>query len=221
MMTRCFFTSPRLFALSAAVISSMGVLSATEANALTFKGTIYESPFPGLEGLEIEYTLADGIFDTIAASEPDTFLTDGYPLFYELPSDTTVVPEVVTDFRWTLSGTLERVEIEQSIFGITDRGLYLQILDPELPPQYTNVFSTTLEAPEGLPLSACKTQTCEGSARIGGKEGYYGLRLRQTPVNEPESIPEPSAAVALGFVGAFLMKRHRKTVNAQAVQTAD
>lgn len=223
-MSKLFWNSPQLTALSIAVASSMAMVSAIPASALTFTATIYESemPFseyPFLENLQIKYTLAEGIFDTIAASEPDTFLADRYPLFYELPSDTTVVPEVVTDFQWTLGGTLEPVEIKRSIFGITDRGLYLQILDPELPAQYTNVFSTTLEAPEGLPLSACQTQTCEGSAQIWGKEGYYGLRLRQTPVNEPESVPEPSAAVALGFVGAFLMKRHRKTVNVEAVIT--
>ncbi len=225
-MSKLFWNSPGLKVISIAVVSSMAMLNATPASATTFKATIYETEynlpeFDFLEDLEIEYTLADGIFDTIAASEPDTFLTDRDPLFYELPDDTTVVPEVVTDFQWTLGGTLEPVEIERSIFGITDQGLYLQILDPELPPQYTNVFSTTLEAPEGMPLSACKTQTCEGTARIGGKEGYYGLRLRQTPVNEPEPVPEPSAAVALGFVGALLLKRRRKMGSAQPVATVN
>ncbi|AFY81911.1 PEP-CTERM sorting domain-containing protein [Oscillatoria acuminata] len=225
-MSKLFWNSPGLKVISIAVVSSMAMLSAIPASAATFKATIYEwvfpfSLFPFLENMEIKYTLADGIFDTIASSEPNTFLTDGYPLFEELPSDTTVVPEVVTDFQWTLNGTLEPVEIKRSIFGITDKGLYLQILDPELPPQYTNVFSTTLEAPEGMPLSACKTQTCEGTASIDGKEGFYGLRLRQTPVNEAESVPEPSAAVALGFVGALLLKRRRKTLSAQPIATVD
>lgn len=210
-MTRFFFTSPRLFALCATVMSSMGVLSATQANALTFKGTIYESPFPGLEGLEIEYTLADGIFDTIISSPTNTFFTDGYQNFGPEPSlPLTLVPQVVTDFKWPLGGTLAPLEVERSIFGITDAGLFLQILDPNEPPIYKNIFMSTIQAPEGLPLSACETQACDASADFGGKGGLYGSRMTHIPVAESQPVPEPSAAVALGFVSALLLKRHRK-----------
>ncbi|AFY81912.1 PEP-CTERM sorting domain-containing protein [Oscillatoria acuminata] len=210
-MARFFFSSPRLFALSAAVLSSlMGVLSATEAKALTFKGTIYETFFPGLEGFEIEYTLADGIFDTIISSPPNTYFTDGYQNFGPEPSlPKTLVPQVVTEFKWSISGTLEPLEVERSIFGITDAGLFLQILDPNEPPIYKNIFMSTIQAPEGLPLSACKTQACDASADFGGKGGLYGSRMTHIPVTKSQSVPEPSAAIALSFVGALLLKRRR------------
>ncbi len=218
-MTRFFFNHPRLFALSAAVLSSLGVLSATEANALTFNATIYESPFPFLENSEIQYTLADGIFDTIVSSPINTFFTDEYPQFGPEPTEPlTLVPEVVTDFQWSLGGPLEPVEFGRSIFGITDAGLFLQILDPDTAPIYQNIFMSTIQAPEGLPLSACKTQACEGSAMIGGKGGYAGSRIIQTP---SQSVPEPSAAVALGLVSALILKRRRKTVSVPGVATAD
>ncbi|MGL5193135.1 MAG: PEP-CTERM sorting domain-containing protein [Chroococcales cyanobacterium] len=220
-MTRFFFNYPRLFALSAAVISSMGVLSATEASALTFQGTIYESPFPGFEGIEIEYTLADGIFDTILSSPPHTFFTDGYQNFGPEPYlPKTLVPEVVTEFKWSIGGTLEPFEVERSIFGITDAGLFLQILDPNEPPIYKNIFMSTIQAPEGLPLSACKTQACDASANFGGKGGFYGSRMTHIPV-KPQPVPEPSAAIALGFVSALLLQRRRKALSAQPVDIAD
>lgn len=221
-MTRFFFNRPRLFALSAAVMSAMGVLSATEVNALTFKGTIYQSPFPFLENREIQYTLADGIFDTIVSSPVNTFFTDEYPEFGPEPTEPlTLVPEVVTDFQWSLGGTLEPVEFGRSILGITDAGLFLQILDPDTAPIYQNIFMSTIQAPEGMDLSVCKTQTCKGEAMIGGKGGFAGLRLTQTPVNEPEPVPEPSVAIALGLVSALLLKRQRKTGNVQPVTTAN
>ncbi|MCT7968638.1 PEP-CTERM sorting domain-containing protein [Laspinema sp. D1] len=213
--------APGLWA-STAVISSMGLLSASPANALTFKATIYESPFPFLENREIQYTLADGIFDTIVSSPINTFFTDEYPEFGPEPTEPlTLVPEVVTDFQWNLGGILEPVEFGRSIFGITDAGLFLQILDPDTAPIYQNIFMSTIQAPEGMALSVCKTQTCEGDAMIGGKGGFAGLQITQTPVNEPEPVPEPSAAVALGFVGALLLKRQRKTGNAQPITTAN
>ena len=222
-MTQFFFNPTQLFALSAALLSSIGVLSATEANALTFKGTIYETNFPGLEGFEMEYTLADGIFDTIISSPTNTFFTDRYQSFGPEPSlPKTLVPEVVTEFKWSIGGTLEPFEVERSIFGITDAGLFLQILDPNQPPIYKNIFMSTIQAPEGLPLSACKTQACDASADFFGKGGLYGSRMTHIPVTESQSVPEPSAAIALGFVGALVLKRHRKTTGkAQPVTTAE
>ena len=224
-MTQFFFNSTRLFALSAAVLSSIGVLSATEANALTFKATLSQSPFIFFGPQDIEYTLADGIFDTIVSSPINTFFIDQVPDLNADPSLAmtlaTVVPEVVTDFKWSRDGILEPMAFEQSIFGITDRGLFLQLLNPSQGP-YRNILMATLQAPEGLPLSACKTQVCEGVASLGGKGGYAGLSIVQTPVHEePESVPEPSAAVALGLVSALVLKRHRKTGKAQPVTTAD
>ena len=220
-MTRFFLNSPRLFALSAALLSSIGILSATEANALSFKATIYESPF-SFENREIHYTLADGIFDTIVSSPVNTFFTDGYQNFGPEPVEPlTLLPEVVTDFQWNFGGVFQPVE-GRSIFGITDAGLFLQILDPNEPPIYQNIFMSTIQAPEGLPLSACKTQACDASADFGGKGGFYGSRMIQTPVPaDVESVPEPSAAVALGFVGALVLKRQRKTSKAQPVTTTD
>ncbi len=222
-MTQFFFTRPGVVALSAAVISSMGVLIGTPANAATFKGTIYETWFPALEGLQIEYTLADGILDTILASAPNTFFIDGDYTFGPPPtlpmSLATLVPKVVTDFKWTLGGSLEPVDIPLSLFGITEDGLFLQLLDVSQPPIYQNIFMSTIKAPEGLLLSACKTQACDASADFGGKGGFYGSRMIITPV--PESVPEPSAAVALGLVSVFLLKRHRKTLSTQPVATPD
>ncbi|MBO0350784.1 PEP-CTERM sorting domain-containing protein [Phormidium pseudopriestleyi FRX01] len=221
-MPKLFLNASKLFALSTAVISSMGLLSATEVNALTFKGKIYESPFLFLENSEIQYTLADGIFETIISSPINTFFTDAYPEFGPEPTEPlTLVPEVVTDFQWSLGRTLEPVEFGRSIFGITDAGLFLQILDPDTAPIYQNIFMSTIQAPEGMALSVCKIQACEGSAQFGGKGGYAGSWMIQTPVTESQSVPEPSAAVALGFVSALLLKRQRKTLSAQPVAIAN
>jgi hypothetical protein len=221
-MQKLFLTKPRVFALFVALASSIGVVSATPANSATFKATIYQSPFLFFEDQEIEYTLADGIFDTIVSSPSNTFFTDQYLGVNSDPSlaETlaTVVPEVVTELKWSRGGVLEPLEFEKSLFGITDRGLFLQFLNPSEGP-YENILMATLQAPGGLPLSACKTQTCEGDAMIGGKGGYAGLKITQTPVIEVEPIPEPSAAVALGFVGALLLKRRRKALSTQPVAT--
>ncbi|MCT7963190.1 PEP-CTERM sorting domain-containing protein [Laspinema sp. D1] len=220
-MPHLFLNAPGLLA-STAVISSMGLLSASPANALTFNATIYESPFPFLENREIQYTLADGIFDTIVSSPINTFFTDEYPQFGPEPTETlTLVPEVVTDFQWNLGGILEPVEFGRSIFGITDAGLFLQILDPDTAPIYQNIFMSRIQAPEGMALSVCKIQACEGSAEFGGKGGYAGSRMIQTPVDDSQPVPEPSAAVALGFVGALLLKRQRKNSNAQPITRAN
>ncbi|MCT7973529.1 PEP-CTERM sorting domain-containing protein [Laspinema olomoucense] len=227
-MSQFLFTRPGLVALSTAVISSMGVLIGTPANGATFKGMIYETYFPHLEGFEIEYTLADGIFDTILASAPNTFFIDGDYLgpAPSLPmSLATVVPEVVTDlktnFKVGIEGDRTQPVLQLSLFGITEEGLFLQLLDVNQPPIYQNIFKSTIQAPEGLPLSACKTQACDASADFGGKGGFYGSRMIVTPVPEPESVPEPSAAVALSVVGVLFLKRPRKAVTIPAVVTAD
>ncbi len=223
-MPKLFLNTPPYFAIFVALATSMGALSATPANGLTFQGTIYGSSDPYLENSKIQYTLADGIFDTIVSSPLNTFFTDGYSDFNEDPNRTiTVVPEVVTGFKWIRGGASNPVEFEksfeQSIFGITQDGLSLQILNPSQA-QYRDVFISTIQAPEGLPLSACKTRACDASANFR-EAAYYSVRLTQTPVpEEHKPIPEPSAVVALGFVSAFLLKRHRKTGKAQPVATA-
>jgi hypothetical protein len=225
-MPKLLLKTPRLLTLFVAVFSSRGVLNATPAQGLTFKGLAYYSEMPFLSTFEIEYTLADGIFDTIVSSPPNTFFIDGEhkvaPGSTEALTLATVVPEVVTDFKWkSWQGGLEPLDVELSIFGITKYGLYLEILDPNIPPPYTMIFSAIIQAPEGLPLSACKSQACELEGSIWGKSGYPPFNMIQTPVMESESVPEPSAAVALGFVGALLLKRHRKTRSAQAVVTTE
>jgi hypothetical protein len=230
-MSQRLFTRPGLVALSTAVISSMGVLIGTPANGGTFKGIIYKTDFPAFENSEIEYTLADGIFESIISSPPNTFFIDGDYTFGPEPTLpmrlATLVPEVVTKFKWTTDETytvgdpVTVVDIQLSIFGITDEGLFLQVLDVSQPPIYQNIFMSTIQAPEGLPLSACKTQACDASADFGGKGGFYGSRMIVTPVTEPESVPEPSAAVALSVVGVLFLKRPRKAVSIPAVVTAD
>ncbi|MCT7968636.1 PEP-CTERM sorting domain-containing protein [Laspinema sp. D1] len=221
-MPKLLLNYPRLLTLFVAIFSSMGALSAAPANGLTFKGTIYESPIPYLENSQIQYTLADGIFETIVSSPLNTFFTDGYSDFNDNPSlAITVVPQVVTEFKWLRGGALNPVEFEQSfeqsIFGITEDGLSLQILDPSQG-QYRDIFISTIQAPEGLSLSACKTQDCDASANFWDA-GYYSFRMTQTPVMESESVPEPSAAVALGLVSALFLKRRRKIVNIPAFAT--
>ncbi len=221
-MPKLCLNAPRLFAISTAVISSTGLLSATQANALTFKATIYESPFPFLENREIQYTLANGMFDRVVSSPINTFFTDEDPQFGPEPTEPlTLVPEVVTNFQWSLGGILEPVEFGRSIFGITDAGLFLQILDPNTAPIYQNIFMSTIQAPKGLPLNTCKTQACEGSADFGGKGGYAGSRMIQTPGYTSQSVPEPSAAIALGFVSALLLKRPRKIIKTHPVATVN
>ncbi|MCT7963192.1 PEP-CTERM sorting domain-containing protein [Laspinema sp. D1] len=221
-MPKLLLNSPRLLTVFVALFSSMGALSAAPANGLTFKGTIYESPVPYLENSQIQYTLADGIFDTIVSSPINTFFTDGSFNFNDDPNlAITVVPKVVTEFKWIRGGALNPVEFEesfeQSVFGITEDGLFLQILDPNLG-QYRDLFISTIYAPEGLPLSACQTQACDASAKFWDA-GYYSYRLTQTPVMESESVPEPSVAIALGLVSALFLKRRRKIVNIPAVAT--
>jgi hypothetical protein len=224
-MPKLLLKTPRYFAIFVALATSMGALSAAPANGLTFQGTIYESSNPDLENSKVQYTLADGIFDSIVSSPLNTFFTDGYSYFNEDPNlAITVVPEVVTGFKWIRGGSSNPVELEksfeQSIFGITEDGLSLQILNPSQA-QYSDVFLSTIQAPDGLPLSACKTQACDASANFREAE-YYSVRLTQIPLpEEPEPIPEPSAAVALGFVGALFLKRRRKTVSVSAVATAN
>ncbi|MCT7968635.1 PEP-CTERM sorting domain-containing protein [Laspinema sp. D1] len=224
-MPKLLLKTPRILTLFAVLFSSMGVLNATPANGLTFKGSLSGS-HPFLRNFDIEYTLADGIFDTIVSSPPNTFFIDGEytaaPGYYDSINRATVVPEVVTDFKLSnWGGSLEPLNGELSLFGITEYGLYLWILD-NTEPRFTDIFSGYIKAPGGLPLSACKFQACEMSATYGGAYlGSQSFDMIQTPVMESESVPEPSAAVALGFVGALLMKRRRKTVSEQAVVTVN
>ncbi len=219
-MIKLLLKTPQVLIFFGVFVSSIELLSATPANGLTFKGTIYESPVPDLENSQVQYTLADGIFDTIVSSPLNTFFTDGYSDFNDDPTRSiTVVPEVVTEFKWIRARDSELVDFEpsfkQSIFGITAQGLSLYILNPDLD-HYQNIFISTIQAPEGLPLSACKTQACDASAKFWNV-GYYSFGITQTPLNEPEPVPEPSAAVALGFVGVLFIKRRRKTLSAQPI----
>jgi hypothetical protein len=224
-MPKLLLNTPRIFTFFAVLFSSLGVLSAAPANALTFKGVIDDST-PFLKNFEIEYTLADGIFDTIVSSEPNTFFIDGEytaaPGYFDRIDRATVVPEVVTDFKvssW--GGSLEPLNGELSLFGITEDRLYLWILE-NTEPRFTDIFRGYIKAPAGLPLSACKFQACEMAADYGDAYmGYPEFRMIQTPVTESESVPEPSAAIALGFIGALLMKRHRKMGSLKPVAIAD
>ncbi|MCT7973530.1 PEP-CTERM sorting domain-containing protein [Laspinema olomoucense] len=224
-MPKLLLNRPRILTLFAVVFSSMGVLNATPANGLTFKGSLSSVSHPVFRKFEIEYTLADGMFDTIVSSPPNTFFIDGEytgaPGYYDSINRATVVPEVVTDFKFSGGGSLQPLNGELSLFGITEDRLYLWILQ-NTEPRFTDIFTGYIKAPAGLPLSACKFQACEMSAKYGdGYMGPPGFDMIQTPVMESESVPEPSAAVALGFVAALLMKRRRKTLSAQAVVTAD
>jgi hypothetical protein len=217
-MPKLPLNSARLLTLFVAVFSSMGVLSASPANGLTFKAVRPSGSHRFLETFEMEYTLADGIFDTIVSSPRNTFFIDGE--HNVAPGSTlplrlgTVVPEVVTDFSWPLEGRL-------SIFGITDAGLYLEIINPNEPPRFMSIFQANIQAPAGLPLSACKFQACEMNVLTSGGHVYPRFEMIQTPVMEPQPVPEPSAAIALGFVGALLLKRRRQALSAQPVTIAD
>ncbi|MCT7958683.1 PEP-CTERM sorting domain-containing protein [Laspinema palackyanum] len=220
-MPKLLLNKPRLLTLFAFLFSSVGVLNATAANGLTFKGSLFGSAL-AFKNFEIEYTLADGIFDTIVSSPPNTFFIDGEyiaaPGYFDSINRATVVPEVVTDFKFSSGGgSLEPLNGELSLFGITEDRLYLWILE-NTEPRFTDIFTGYIKAPAGLPLSACKFQACEMSAKYGSAYmGPPGFDMIQTPVMESESVPEPSAAVALGFVGALLLKRRRKTLSAQPI----
>ncbi len=213
-MSKQFLKTSRFFVIVGALSSAMGLGSFTPANAVSFKGKVYDPAYDILENLEIEYTLADGIFDTVISSPANTFFSDQSPDLYSDPgtmiSSATLVPEVVTEFKWTMGGTLEPLDVKHSMFGITDEGLFLRLLDPDGGSDFLFTFTSIIEAPEGLPLSACKTQTCDASADYGAKGGYHGSRMTHTPINESQSVPEPSATVALGLVSTLLWKRHRK-----------
>ncbi len=222
-MPKLLFKTPRILTFFVALFSSMGVLNAAPAQGLTFKATLLESIV--FKNFEIEYTLADGIFDTIVSSPRNTFFIDGEyttaPGYFDSITRATVVPEVVTDFKLSGGGSLEPLKGELSLFGITEYGLYLWLLN-DTEPRFTDIFTGYIKAPAGLPLSACKFQACEMSARYGdGYLGPPGFTMIQTPVMESESVPEPSAAVALGFVGALLLKRRQKTGKARSVASAD
>lgn len=218
-MQKLFLTTPQVFAIFVALASSIGVFRATPAQGLTFKATLLESIV--FKNFEIEYTLADGIFDTIVSAPPNTFFIDGEyttaPGYYDSINRATVVPEVVTDFKLSGGGSLQPLKGDLSLFGITQSELYLWILE-DTEPRFTDIFSGYIKAPAGLPLSACKFQACEMSAKYGdGYLGPPGFTMIQTPVMESESVPEPCAAVALGFVSALLLKRRRKAASAQPV----
>lgn len=129
-----------------------------------------------------------------------------------------------------MTDNLQPVEFERSIIGTTfERSfigttnefdfsapiLFFEILDLDHFPGW-GIFSGRIKAPEGLPLSACKTQVCEGLAHVGGKRGYARLPMIHTPIDPVQSVLEPSVVVALGFVSALLLNRQRKTRNAQA-----
>ncbi len=224
-MPKLLLNQPQFLTLFAVLFSSMGVLNATPANGLTFKGSL-SGPALAFKNFEIEYTLADGIFDTIVSSPPNTFFIDGEytaaPGYFESINRATVVPEVVTDFKWSSGGgSLQPLNGELSLFGIMEDRLYLWILE-NTEPRFTDIFSGYIKAPAGLPLSACKFQACEMSAKYGdGYMGPPGFNMIQTPVMESESVPEPSAAIALGFVGFLFLKRPRKAVSIPAVVIAD
>ncbi len=240
-MAKLFLTTPRLLALSVAIFSSIGLLSATPAVGLTFKATIYNSPdfeygfVDNFNDWEFYYTLPDDLFDTVVSSPLDTLFTDRYS-YYEPVG--TVIPEVVTDFKIVRSDNTgpSSQSFGRSIFGIGGEGsfvtntqsfnfkgpaLFIQILSSDIPAIYSNIFQAIITAPEGLPLSACKTQICEGEAAFSEKGRFSNLQMIHTPVTKAKPVPEPSAAVALGFVSAWLLKRQRKISNAQAVTTAD
>ena len=220
-MTKLFLNAPRWLAIFVAVASSIGLGSITPAQAGSFKAIISDFPFSDSGIWEIQYTLADGLFDTVVSSPIPSYFSTGYNPDIEDPLSINFIPEGVTEFKWGMpDDNLQPVEFERSIVGIRsdfDLGepiLFIEILDLDHFPGW-GIFNGRIQAPEGLPLSACKTQVCEGLAHVGGKRGYARLPMIHTPVDPVQSVPEPSTAVALGLVSALLLIQ-RKTSNAQA-----
>ena len=195
-------------AVSAAFVG-LGTVNLAPANAITFnfQGDVAINGL--VNSLEGSYTVADDILEFLVSDVriQDPYLQVENPLdFFSLsvngnnifsgkPSNSSLTSLIPVNGVFALRELL-RLDVQDEFFV-----LQLSV-------------ATADEGPKE-PVAQCLVKECQGFTIFGfGSRTLPGVLgegfLSHKPVNVAESVPEPTAAIALGVIGASMLIRKRK-----------
>ncbi|MBD1836834.1 PEP-CTERM sorting domain-containing protein [Coleofasciculus sp. FACHB-64] len=189
----------------------VGTFHSAPANAITFK---FQGDAEDAGSVEGSYTVADDILKTLVSDvriqapflqvenplDFFSFTVNGNNIFSGKPSYSSLTSLIPVNGVFAFREVL-RLDV------IDDRGLF---------------FAFKLDvatADEGLiePVDQCLVKECQGflgfalGGGINSPPGVIGGGfVPHKPVNDVESVPEPTAAIALGIIGASMLIRKRK-----------
>ncbi|MEW5859614.1 MAG: PEP-CTERM sorting domain-containing protein [Cyanobacteriota bacterium] len=193
-------------AVSAAFLA-LGTVNLAPANAITFN-------FQGdLDGNSVEgsYTVADDILEFLVSDVriQDPYLEVENPLeFFSL----SVNGNNIFSGKPSNSSLTSLIPVNQ-VFA------FREVLRLGVQDDFFNFGLSVATADEGPkePVAQCLVKECQGFTlfALGGGSGVPpgvtgGGFVSHKPVNVAEPVPEPTAAIALGVIGASMLIRKRK-----------
>ncbi|MBD1897424.1 MULTISPECIES: PEP-CTERM sorting domain-containing protein [unclassified Coleofasciculus] len=185
-------------AVSAAFLA-LGTVNLAPANAITFN---FQGNLDG-DSVEGTYTVADEILDLLVSDvrignyldvkNPFDFFSlsvNGNNIFSGKPSDSSLTSLIPVNQVFAFREVL-RLNVKE-----TNLDFQLSVATADQGPRE--------------PVSQCLVKECQGFTvfTAPGVNGYGFVSHK--PVNVVESVPEPTAAIALGVIGASMLIRKRK-----------
>ncbi|MBD1879693.1 PEP-CTERM sorting domain-containing protein [Coleofasciculus sp. FACHB-T130] len=185
-------------AVSAAFLA-LGTVNLAPANAITFN---FQGNLDG-DSVEGTYTVADEILDLLVSDvrignyldvkNPFDFFSlsvNGNNIFSGKPSDSSLTSLIPVNQVFAFREVL-RLDVNDTNFDFQ-----LSVATGDNGPRE--------------PVAQCLVKECQGFT-IFSVSGVNGSGfVSHKPVNVPESVPEPTAAIALGVIGASMLIRKRK-----------
>jgi hypothetical protein len=195
-------------AVSAAFVA-LGTVNLAPANAITFNFQGDVAIDGAINSLEGSYTVADDILEFLVSDvriqdpylqveNPLEFFSlsvNGNNLFSGKPSNSSLTSLIPVNGVFSFRELL-RLDVQDDFFV-----LQLSV-------------ATADEGPRE-PVTQCLVKECQGFTIFGfGSRTLPGVLgegfVSHKPVNIAESVPEPTAAIALGVIGASMLIRKRK-----------
>ncbi len=186
-------------AVSAAFLA-LGTVNLAPANAITFN---FQGNLDG-DSVEGTYTVADDILEFLVS---DVRIQNPY-LEVENPFDffsLSVNGNNIFSGKPSNSSLTSLIPVNQ-VFAFREV-LRLNVKETNLDFQLS--VATADEGPRE-PVAQCLVKECQGFTIFSVSGLGAGGFVSHKPVNVVESVPEPTAAIALGVIGASMLIRKRK-----------
>lgn len=181
--------------LSMTVISAfvaLGTINLSPANAITFN---FQGEFEDGRTIEGSYGINEDIFEEVATTPPFSTDLDVVLDFFSLTVDGINI----------FNGVPEIARLNNNIVlngnPLVFKDVYLSV--PQLQ------FTLGLD----VPAESCLVGECMGVVAYFKDiptDSFPYADVIQKPVNDVESVPEPTAAIALGVIGTSMLIRKRK-----------
>lgn len=199
-------------AVSAAFLA-LGTVNLAPANAITFNFQGDVAIDGAINSLEGSYTVADEILEFLVSDVriQDPYLQVENPLeFFSL----SVNGDNIFSGKPSNSSLTSLIPVNQ-VFA------FREVLRLDVQDDFFALQLSVATADEGPiePVAQCLVKECQGFTIFGFGSGIGmgfppgvtgGGFVSHKPVNAAEPVPEPTAAIALGVIGASMLIRKRK-----------